>query len=153
MIRLTGIERVFHVGDDALIEPFLKHDKFMLGSDGIFQPDGPVHPRQFGSTTRMLGRLVRERRWFTLEEAVRKMTSVPAARFGLTDRGVLRNGAFADVVVFDPQTVEDRATFDNPRQTSVGIRQVLVNGTPIVVDGTPVDKLDAWPGRWLRHKS
>lgn len=94
-----------------------------------------------------------ERRWFTLEEAVHKMTSVPAARFGLTDRGVLRNGAFADVVVFDPQTVEDRATFDNPRQTSVGIRQVLVNGTPIVVDGTPVDQLDAWPGRWLRYKS
>jgi N-acyl-D-amino-acid deacylase len=144
---------VFHVGDDALIEPFLKHDKFMLGSDGIFQPDGPVHPRQFGSATRILGRLVRERRWFTLEEAVRKMTSVPAARFGLTDRGVLRTGAFADVVVFDPQTVEDRATFDNPRQTSVGIRQVLVNGTPIVVDGTPVDKLEAWPGRWLRYKS
>ncbi len=144
---------VFHVGDDALIEPFLKHDKFMLGSDGIFQPDGPVHPRQFGSATRILGRLVRERRWFTLEEAVRKMTSVPAARFGLTDRGVLRTGAFADVVVFDPQSVEDRATFDNPRQTSVGIRQVLVNGTPIVVDGTPVEKLEAWPGRWLRYKS
>ena len=142
---------VFHVGDDGLVEPFIKHDKFMLGSDGIFQPDGPVHPRQFGAAARMIGRVVRERRWLTLEQAVQKLTSVPAARFGLVDRGVLRDGAFADVVVFDPDKIDDPATFEEPRQHAVGVRDVLVNGTPIVAEGRALENLEKWPGRWLRR--
>jgi N-acyl-D-amino-acid deacylase len=144
---------VFHVGDDALVEPFLKHPKYMLGSDGIYQPDGPVHPRQFGSTARILGPLVRDRKWFTLEEAVKKMTSIPAARFGLTDRGVIREGAFADLTVFDPATVADRAKFGDSRHAPVGIDHVVVNGTPIVENGNALDRLKSWPGRWLKYRA
>ncbi|MCE9605837.1 MAG: D-aminoacylase [Planctomycetia bacterium] len=143
---------VFHRGDDALVEPFLKHEKFMVGSDGIFQPDGPVHPRQFGSFPRLIGPLVRDRRWFTLEEAVRKATSIPAARFGLIDRGTVCVGAFADLVLFDPATVADRATFDEPRQTPIGIAHVFVAGRPIVAEGKPLDLAPDWPGRWLKYK-
>ena len=144
---------VFHVGDDMLVEPFLKHPKFMLGSDGIFQPDGPVHPRQFGSAPRLLGPIVRDRRWLKLEAAVRALTSVPAERFGLVDRGRVRVGAFADLVVFDAATVTDRATFDAPRQSPIGIAHVIVNGTPIVVEGTALDQMPTWPGRWLRYNA
>jgi len=144
---------VFHIGDDRLVEPFLQHPKFMLGSDGIYFPDALVHPRQFGSAARILGPLVRDRRLFTLEEAVRKMTSIPAERFGLKDRGVIRSGAFADLAIFDPATVTDRATFDDPQQLASGVRHVLVNGTPIITDGTPVESFaDRSPGRALRYR-
>jgi N-acyl-D-amino-acid deacylase len=142
---------VFHVGDDLLVEPVLKHPKYMLGSDGTYQPDGPVHPRQFGSTARILGPLVRDRNWFTLEEAVKKMTSIPAARFGLTDRGVVRNGAFADLTVFDAATIADCGRFGDSRHAPVGIDHVLVNGTPIVENGNPLSQLGTWPGRWLKY--
>ncbi|HEY2838645.1 MAG TPA: D-aminoacylase [Pirellulales bacterium] len=142
---------VFHVGDDRLVEPFLQHPRFMLGSDGIYFPDALVHPRQFGSAARMLGPLVRDRRLFSLEGAVRKMTSISAERFGLKDRGVIRPGAFADLAVFDPATIADRATFDNPQQLATGVRHVLVNGVAIVKDGAPVEDLeDRPPGRALR---
>jgi len=143
---------VFHRGDDALVEPFLKHDKFMLGSDGIFQPDGPVHPRQFGSFPRLIGPLVRDKKWLTLESAIRKATSIPAERFGLVDRGEVRVGAFADLVVFDPATVADRATFDSPRQTPLGINHVFVAGRPIVAEGKPLDLSPELPGRWLKYR-
>lgn len=143
---------VFHRGDDALVEPFLKHDKFMVGSDGIYQPDGPVHPRQYGSFPRMLGSIVRDRKWLTLEQAVRSASSVPAKRFGLVDRGELRVGAFADLVVFNPETVADRATFAEPRQTPIGIEHVFVSGRPIVAEGTPLDLGPEWPGRWLKYR-
>jgi N-acyl-D-amino-acid deacylase len=142
---------VFHVGDDRLVEPFLQHPRFMLGSDGIYFPDAQVHPRQFGSAARMLGPLVRDRRLFSLEEAVKKMTSFAAERFGLKDRGVIRPGAFADLAIFDPATIADRATFDNPQQLAVGVNHVLVNGVAIVKDGAPVKDLgDRPPGRALK---
>jgi N-acyl-D-amino-acid deacylase len=145
---------VLRVGDDALVEPFLGHPKCMLGSDGIYQPDGQVHPRVYGSTARMLGPLVRERKLFSLEEAVRKMTGVPAERFGLVDRGVVRAGSFADLVVFDPQRVADRATYDDPHQLSVGIERVLVGGTEIFAHGKPIESLGPeQPGRALRFNS
>lgn len=143
---------VFHVGDDAVVEPMLQHSKFMLGSDGIFQPDGVVHPRQFGSTARMLGPMVRNRRLFTLEEAVRKMTGFPAERFGLKDRGIVREGAFADLTVFDAEHIADPATFESPRQPAVGVRHVLVNGMPIVHDGAAIEKFAQPPGRWLKYR-
>lgn len=143
---------VFHRGDDLLVEPFLKHDKFMVGSDGIYQPDGPVHPRQFGSFPRILGPIVRDRKWLTLEQAVRRATSVPASRFGLVDRGKLRVGAFADLVLFNPTTVADRATFDAPRQTPIGIDHVFVAGRPIVAEGKTLDLSPEWPGRWLKYR-
>jgi N-acyl-D-aspartate/D-glutamate deacylase len=125
---------VFHEGDDRLVYPFLQHDLFMLGSDGIYHPEGAIHPRVYGSAPRVLGPLVRDARLFSLEEAVKKMTSFPAARFRLQDRGVLKEGAFADVVVFDPDTIGDRATFAAPHQPSVGVEHVVINGG--VVGGT-----------------
>lgn len=141
---------VFHVADDTLVEPFLTHPRQMLGSDGIWFPDGQVHPRVYGSATRMIGSLVRERRLFSLEEAVRKLTSFPAERFGLTDRGVVREGAFADLVVFDEATVSDRATYADPHRLSVGIRHVIVNGQPILADSRPLASAESNPpGRAL----
>lgn len=144
---------VFHIGDDRLVEPFLAHPKFMLGSDGIYFKDGQVHPRQYGSAPRILGPMVRQRKLFSLEAAVRKLSGFPAERFGLKDRGVLRAGSFADLVVFDPVTIQDRATYDNPHQLSQGVMQVLVNGTAVIRDGQPVE---TWgpqlPGRALRFK-
>lgn len=143
-----AVAMVVHVGQEALVEPFLQHPKFMLGSDGIFFPDGLVHPRQYGSAARLLGPLVRDRQLFTLEAAVRKLSGLAAQRFGLHDRGELRVGAAADVVAFDPATITDRATFADPHQTCVGVHHVLVNGRAVVADGVPVETFAGpWPGR------
>ena len=142
---------VLHTGDDAWIEPFLEHPKFMLGTDGIFFADGQVHPRVYGSTTKILGPLVRERKLFSLESAVNKRTGIPAERFGLKDRGVICEGAFADLVLFNPETVADRATYENPHQLSIGIEHVLTNGIEVFSHGeaTPIPGPEM-PGRALR---
>jgi N-acyl-D-amino-acid deacylase len=148
-----AVNCVFHLADGAVVEPFLAHPRFMLGSDGIFFPDALIHPRQFGSAARMLGTLVRDRHLFTLEEAVRKMTSIPATRFGLTDRGLIAEGAFADIVAFDPDAITDRATFTHPQQYAAGVEHLIVNGTSIVTAGTPIDQFEgALPGRALRYR-
>jgi dihydroorotase/N-acyl-D-amino-acid deacylase len=104
------------------------------------------HPRTYGSFARILGRYVRELRLLTLESAVRKMTSLAAQRVGIADRGLLRPGLFADLTVFDPATVADSATFENPHRPSVGIVHVLVNGQPVLRDGRLTS---ARPGRGL----
>ena len=96
----------------------------------------------------MLGRFVREKHWLTLPEAIRKMTSLPAQRLGLRDRGTLRKGTFADLVLFDPQTVIDRATFAKPQELPVGIQAVFVNGEKVWSDGRPTGSK---PGRVLTH--
>jgi len=119
---------------------------------GGVAPDGPFgeirpHPRSYGSFTRILGRYVRELRLLPLETAIRKMTSLAAQRVGLTDRGLLRPGMFADVTVFDPATVGDRATFEEPHQPSVGIEYVFVNGVAVLRRGQVTA---ARPGRGLR---
>jgi N-acyl-D-amino-acid deacylase len=143
---------VLRAGEDAWVEPFLKHPKFMLGTDGIFFPDGHVHPRVYGSAPRILGPLVRDRKLFSLEDAVRKMTGIPAERFGLVDRGVVREGAVADLVVFNAKTVADRATYDQPHQLSIGIEHVLVGGVEIFAGGQPVELAGPeLPGRALRY--
>lgn len=145
---------VFHRGEDPHVAPFLAHAKYMLGSDGIYAADGRVHPRVCGSAPRLLGHFVRERKLFALEEAVRKMTSWPAERFGLVDRGVLRAGAFADVVVFRADVVADRATYAAPYEPPVGIEHVLVNGQAVIADGEPVALARRdFPGRVLRYRS
>jgi len=93
------------------------------------------HPRAYGSFPRILCRYVRERHVITLEDAVRKFTALPAARVGIADRGVIKAGMFADLTIFDPNTVCDRATFVQPVQTSVGIQHVIVNGVPTIRNG------------------
>ncbi len=108
---------------------------------------GLAHPRAYGTFARVLGRYVRDERLFSLEEAVRRMTSAVAIRIGVTDRGLVRPGMFADLAVFDPTTIADRATYERPHQLAVGVRHVLVNGTEVWRDGAATG---ATPGRALR---
>ncbi|MBX3051319.1 MAG: D-aminoacylase [Caldilineaceae bacterium] len=144
---------VFHQGADERVHPFLQHKCYMMGTDGIYQPDSVIHPRQYGSATRLLGSCVRDHNLFSLEEAVHKLSGLPAERFGLTQRGLVREGWFADLVVFDAAAVSDRATFQQPHQPSVGIEQVIVNGVPIIHSGQPVGNLPTpLPGRALKFK-
>jgi N-acyl-D-aspartate/D-glutamate deacylase len=111
---------------------------------------GRPHPRTYGSTARVLGTYVRERSVLPIETAVAKMTSVPAARLGLRHRGLIREGTFADLVVFDPATAEDVATYTEPARHPIGIRDVIVNGTPAVLDAA---ETGARAGRLLRRVS
>ena len=110
--------------------------------------DTPTHPRAYGTFARILGRYVREQQLLTLGEAVRRMTSLPAGNLGLRDRGLLEPGRFADIVVLDPDTVADRATYEEPHRYATGVRHVVVNGDPALVDGVPTGRL---PGRALRR--
>ncbi len=126
---------------------FLQHPVAMLGTDSTFIGAKPS-PRTYGSFPRVLGQFVREEAVLGLEEAVRKMTSAPAARLGLRDRGVLRDGAAADVVAFDPVRVRSNATYDEPRRFPDGIEYVLVNGSLVVEHGTHSGAL---PGVALRR--
>jgi N-acyl-D-amino-acid deacylase len=107
---------------------------------------GQPHPRAYGTFPRVLGKYVRDEAVMRLEEAVRRMTSLAAAQFGLDRRGIIREGYFADLVVFDPATVADRATFEQPHQYPVGIHHVVVNGVPVL---TPAGLTGARPGRPL----
>jgi N-acyl-D-amino-acid deacylase len=137
---------------DHLVEPLIQHDLAILGSDGIYQPGGHVHPRVYGSAGRWLGPLVRDRKLFSLEEAVHKLSGKSAARFGLADRGVIREGAFADLVVFDADTITDRATYEQPREPCLGVEHVFVNGQMIVRGGVPESgERSATSGRYLRR--
>ena len=140
-------------GLDHLVEPIIRHDLAMLGSDGIYFPGGCVHPRAFGSAGRWLGPLVRDRGVFSLEEAVHKASGRSAVRFGLENRGILREGAFADLVVFDPEAISDRATYADPQQTCVGIDRVFVNGRAILegAESVDIDKPQQ-PGRFLKRR-
>jgi N-acyl-D-amino-acid deacylase len=118
------------------------------------RPDHPIldagrpHPRTYGTTARVLGRYVRERGLLPIEQAIAKLTSVPAARLGLRDRGVVREGALADLVVFDPAIVADEATYAEPARYPIGIDHVIVNGRPAILDGIETGER---PGRLLRH--
>lgn len=122
--------------DEADVETNLAHRDMMVGSDGIPDLRGRPHPRLFGTFPRVLGHYVRERGVLSLEEAVRRMTSLSAATFGLTNRGRVEPGYWADLVLFDPDSVADGATYDDPKQPPAGIRLVLVNGRVALNDGT-----------------
>jgi N-acyl-D-amino-acid deacylase len=126
---------------------FVRHPLGMIGTDSTFICELPS-PRTYGSFPRVLGEFVRERELLGLEEAVRKMTSAPAARLGLSDRGLLRDGYYADVVVFDPATVRSNATYAEPRRFPTGIEYVIVNGVVVVDAG---HHTGATPGRALRR--
>jgi N-acyl-D-amino-acid deacylase len=108
-----------------------------------------VHPRAYGTFPRVLGHYSRDEKLFSLEEAVRKMTAQAAARANLHDRGILREGMAADIVVFDPDTVIDRATFEAPHQFPIGISDVIVNGVAVLRNG---QMTTARPGRTIRGK-
>lgn len=145
---------VYLEGDDRLIDPFLQHDLYMMGSDGIHCDGGLIHPRQFGSAARVLGPCVRDHGLFSIEDAVRKLAGFASEKFGLKDRGILRERAFADVVVFDAESVTDRATYDDPQQTSIGMQAVFVNGRAVVENGVALEVEDPQnlPGRFLRFE-
>lgn len=144
---------VFCLSEDD-VETVLRHSQCMVASDGEALPLdrtgalGKPHPRSFGTFPRVLGRYVRARRMLGLEEAVRKMTGLPAMRLGLHDRGVIAEGAWADLTLFDPREVEDRATYEQPVVAPVGIKHVVVNGKPVVAEGR---LLGTRPGRVLRR--
>lgn len=131
-----GGNAIYHVLDEGDVRRIMQSPVTMIASDGRLSRPGELHPhpRAYGTFPRVLGQYVRTERLLDLPTAVHKMTGMPAARLGLTDRGVLRVGAMADVVVFDPATVADRSTFAEPHQYPVGIDVVLVNGV-VAVDG------------------
>lgn len=144
IVRDGGASVVCHSMKEADIRTFYRQPWVMVSSDGGI---GSRHPRGAGTYPRVLGHYVRELRWLTLPEAIRKMTSFPAARFKLTDRGLIRAGFKADVVLFDPQRIIDRATFKDPQLTAEGVRRVFVNGQEIWVDGKVTGNR---PGQALR---
>lgn len=140
----TGILQ--HVGDEGNVRTIMRHPRHTGGSDGILVGAKP-HPRAWGAFARYLGHYVRDEGVLTLEDAIVHLSARPAARLGLTDRGRLAPGAVADLVLFDPQAVADRATFDEPRRPAGGIPWVLVAGVPVVDEG---ERTEAVPGRALR---
>ena len=132
----------------ALQQPWVSIDNDSEGTspEGILGQAHP-HPRAYGTFPRILSKYVREEKVLSLEDAIRKFSALPAQRLRLTDRGVLKTGMWADVVIFDPATIRDRATFDNPNQLSEGMEYVLVNGVPVIDGGKMTGNL---PGKVLR---
>lgn len=145
IVRDGGASIVCHSMKDEDIRVFYQQPWVMVSSDGGI---GSRHPRGAGTFPRVLGQFVRERHWLALPEAVRKMTSLPAWRLGLKDRGLIKSGEKADIVLFDPATIIDRSTFQQSQLVSAGINRVFVNGVEVWRDGTVTG---ARPGRALRH--
>lgn len=146
-----GANAIYHVLDEADVRRIMKHPQVMIASDGRLSTpgDGHPHPRAYGTFPRVLGKYARDEHVVTLEQGVFKMTGMPAKRLGLTDRGVLKAGAAADVVVFDAAKIADQATFAEPHQYATGIDEVLVNGVLAVDHGKYTDSR---AGKVLRHK-
>jgi N-acyl-D-amino-acid deacylase len=132
----------------AAVQPWVSfcNDSSGTSPEGLLGKEFP-HPRAYGTFPRVLRKYVREERRLGLEEAIRKFTSLPASRLRLNDRGVIKTGLWADIVVFDPDTITERSTFQNPNQLSEGMRWVLVNGVPVIADGIATHAL---PGHVLR---
>jgi N-acyl-D-amino-acid deacylase len=148
IIEQGGCQGIFHaIGEEDLLN-IMAHPQTMVASDGgvLLLGRGAPHPRNYGTFPRVLGRYVRDLQVLSLEDAVRKMSGFPAARLGLTDRGLLAEGMKADMVLFDPDTVTDRATFEQPHQYAEGFAGVWVNGQQ-VFDGTSMT--DRRPGAVL----
>jgi dihydroorotase/N-acyl-D-amino-acid deacylase len=132
----------------ALKQPWVSIDNDSQGTapSGILAREHP-HPRAYGTFPRILRKYVREEHLLTLPDAIRKFSALPAQRMRLTDRGVLKQGMWADIVIFDPGTIHDLATFEDPNQLSSGMEYVLVNGVPVISEGKETNAL---PGRVLR---
>jgi N-acyl-D-amino-acid deacylase len=150
--RNGGASGVFHGMSDADLETFMRHPNTMFASDsGVRRLNAAIpHPRGYGTDARVLGTYVREKQVLRLEDAIRRMTSLPAHTFHLKDRGELREGAMADLVVFDPKTVADHSTYKDPHHYSTGFRYVFVNGVLVVEND---QHTGARPGMVLRHRS
>jgi N-acyl-D-amino-acid deacylase len=133
MYEAGGAGMIYHGMDEADVKRIMQEPFTMIASDsGVRQVDESVpHPRGYGNNARVLGRYVRELKLISLEDAIRKMTSLPAQTFGFRDRGLIREGFAADLVIFDDNTILDQATFDKPHQFPVGISFVIVNGAPV----------------------
>src|SRR5712691_11731359 len=135
----------------GLQQPWVKISTDAGGVDPLWAKElGPTHPREYGTYPRVLAKYVREEKLLTLEDAIRKMSGAVAARLGLRDRGLLRPGCYADVVLFDAEAIADRATFEDAHQLSTGIRDVWVNGTSVVRNGLHTG---ATPGRVVRREA
>lgn len=146
IVRDGGAGVVCHSMKESDISTFYRQPWVMVSSDGGI---GSRHPRGAGTYPRVLGRFVREQHWLALPEAIRKMTSLPAKRFRLTDRGLVKAGFKADLVLFDPNTIIDRATFKEPQLTAVGVNRVFVNGDEVWIDNAITGRR---PGRALRRR-
>jgi N-acyl-D-amino-acid deacylase len=139
----------FIINEDNIVQQLKKpwvsvgSDAGSLATEGAFLKSNP-HPRAYGSFARVLGKYTRDEQVLTLQEAVRRMSALPATNLRLARRGMLKGGYFADVVVFDPKTIRDNATFEQPHQYASGMRHVLVNGVPVLRDG---EHTGATPGR------
>jgi N-acyl-D-amino-acid deacylase len=145
--RLLPAGAIYFMLDEGDVRRILAFPHTMIGSDGLPHDQHP-HPRLWGAFPRVLGRYARELGLLTLAEAIRRMTSLPAAYLGLEDRGVLRAGAYADIVLLDPAQVIDRATFEHPEQPADGIAMVMVNGSIVWQNGAPTSER---PGHALRR--
>ena len=148
LVLRGGCSAIYHAIDEPDVERIMKYPWTMIASDGGIPVlgQGVPHPRSYGSFARVLGVYARDRKVLALEDAVRKMSSLPAQRLGLADRGLVRPGMKADLAIFDPATVADRATFTSPHQYAVGFSHVLVNGELVLDDGRMTDRR---PGRVL----
>ncbi len=139
LVEKNRLGQVIFIASDPNVAMQVRQPWMKFGTDAeAFDPDSAkiaTHPRAYGTYPRILGRFVREDHVLTLEDAVRKMSGAVAERLGMRDRGELKQGMYADIMIFDPNTVLDRATYERPHQLSVGVRYVLVNGVPVVDDG------------------
>jgi N-acyl-D-amino-acid deacylase len=143
---------IHHSMDEADVRQVMSRPYVAVASDGWVLEcpgEGRPHPRSFGTFVRMLGHYRRDEGLVDLPEAVRRMTSLPASRLRWSDRGVVRVGAVADLVAFDPYTVRDNATFDNPWQLATGVQYTLLAGVPVLADGVPTGTP---AGRVIRHR-
>lgn len=149
MYEKGGAQMVYHMMSEPDVRSIMAAPFTMIAADAGVSREGPgtPHPRGFGNNARVLGHYVRALRVITLEDAVRKMTSLPAQTFGMRDRGQIREGFAADIVIFDDKTVGDRATFDAPKQYASGFTHVIVNGRLVINDSQPTNNL---PGHAIR---
>jgi N-acyl-D-amino-acid deacylase len=146
---------ILHMMWEEDMKNVMKHPVSMVGTDGEgYAPYGPLargkpHPRNYGTFPRILGKYVREEKVLTLQDAIRKMTSLPAQKIGLSDRGLIKEGFWADLVIFDSFKVIDKATFTDPHQYPNGIEYVIVNGQKVIDKG---EHAGSFPGKVLKAK-
>jgi N-acyl-D-amino-acid deacylase len=147
LARRGGAQMVFHTMDEREVADILKHPLVSVASDSGVRSlgSGMPHPRGYGTNARVLGRYVREKKLITLEDAVRKMSSLPATAFRMDDRGLVRAGYVADLTIFDPATVSDKATFEKPHAYAEGVRHVVVNGRLVMRDAAMTGLLSGGP--------